>query len=452
MNIYIHVEVASRELDSKILLALLAANNGHEVLIANTDSIAKGIDSNILNPGIFHTKSLTGSEVRIKKHNNLIKKKFKITSIDEEGGLVDNGYKDFAINRYSKDSLNQAAAVFCWGDEDFETLNKMYANFSNKIFKTGSPRVDLWRGPLLNYWSKPAEISKKPYLLISSNCSNYLKPFYQKFISEKKNGYFKSNPDRIEKIFGDTGEGYIKTGYFINAIKYIVKKSNNEYDIVLRPHPSEDINIWKIFLDGIPNVKVIAEGPINKWIKHAFAVFHNGCTTAFEAIISEKPLITYVPFKINFSGQIPNKLGYRVSSLKKLSSIINAIYKNRNNPKVNKIPKIVKNKIYIDKKNLSAEKIIKVWEKINDGFKTSKNNWFVFSLFLKIQKFKNKLNYYIYKLSFRKFGYQFNNKKFLPLCEKDIKRRIKVLKNLLNIKENIECKLLSDKCILIKKL
>ena len=59
MNIYIHVESLSRELDSKLLLAILAATRGHHVLVSNLGGITRGISSGILSPGIFHTKSLT---------------------------------------------------------------------------------------------------------------------------------------------------------------------------------------------------------------------------------------------------------------------------------------------------------------------------------------------------------------------------------------------------------
>ena len=42
-------------------------------------------------------------------------------------------------------------------------------------------------------------------------------------------------------------------------------------------------------LQDIPNVHVIRDGPINVWIKNAFAVMHNSCTSALEATIQKKP-------------------------------------------------------------------------------------------------------------------------------------------------------------------
>ena len=43
MNIYLHVETTIRELDSKLLLATLAASRGHEVIISDIEGIEKGI-------------------------------------------------------------------------------------------------------------------------------------------------------------------------------------------------------------------------------------------------------------------------------------------------------------------------------------------------------------------------------------------------------------------------
>ena len=40
MNIYILTEITKRELDSNILLALVAAQNGSSVLISNMDTIS----------------------------------------------------------------------------------------------------------------------------------------------------------------------------------------------------------------------------------------------------------------------------------------------------------------------------------------------------------------------------------------------------------------------------
>ena len=89
MNIYILTEISKRELDSNILLALVAAQNGSSVLISNMDTIEYLANNKLISKGIFHTKSILHDERKQNLHLNLYNSGFKITSIDEENGLVD---------------------------------------------------------------------------------------------------------------------------------------------------------------------------------------------------------------------------------------------------------------------------------------------------------------------------------------------------------------------------
>ena len=68
MNIYQHVEHESRELDIKLLLATLAAARGHHVIVSDLEGIEKGMRRGVLAPGIFHTKSLTPSKMKIENY------------------------------------------------------------------------------------------------------------------------------------------------------------------------------------------------------------------------------------------------------------------------------------------------------------------------------------------------------------------------------------------------
>ena len=154
MNIYIHLETLDREIDSKLTLAMLAASRGHHVIVSDQESIIKGLTRKFLFPGIFHTKSLSPGESKIKIHDKIINTGCKITSIDEEGGLVDYGYRKFAKDRYSNRTLKQASAVFTWGPEDSQTLKKIYPKYSKKIYMTGSPRADVWQPFLKNIGKK----------------------------------------------------------------------------------------------------------------------------------------------------------------------------------------------------------------------------------------------------------------------------------------------------------
>ena len=117
----------------------------------------------------------------------MIDRGFMITSIDEEGNLNDYGYEGFAKTRYSDETIEQSTAVFGWGSDDVDKLKETYSKYSNKIYKTGSPRADLWKPFFSDYWNVPLTIPKKPFLLISCNTgyANNIKSFGELIKFEK---------------------------------------------------------------------------------------------------------------------------------------------------------------------------------------------------------------------------------------------------------------------------
>ena len=66
-------------------------------------------------------------------------------------------------------------------------------------------------------------------------------------------GLFQSDPELFSNQFKIAAEDSLKTYKFIEAIKYLAS-NNNGFDVVLRPHPIENIEAWKVFLGDIPNV------------------------------------------------------------------------------------------------------------------------------------------------------------------------------------------------------
>ena len=457
MNIYLHVEISSRELDSKLLLATLAASRGHDIIVSDLIGILKGINNNFLAPGIFHTKSLTPGEDKIQRHKELIDRGYMITSIDEEGNLNEHGYQTFAKQRYSNKTIEQASAVFGWGSEDVESLKEIYSDYSDKIHKTGSPRADLWKSLFSNYWKVPSNIPEKPFLLVASNLgyANNTRSFkdYVKF--EKKIGRFERDPSLLKKRFGETAEDYNKFFAFIEAIKHLSKNAK-DYDIVIRPHPSEDIETWKIFLGSLKNVHILREGSINAWLNRSFAVMHNSCTTALEATVSNKPLITYIPFDQNYASNLANELGYPVKTLEELSKKVSIILesKNLNDHKNDQrpLPEVLSKKIFIDEEELAAKKIIKVWEKIAENKFTKTSNIKKFLWFLKYDHYKNMIKSAIKILIKYNSNNSSENLKFYPLNQNDMQERIERLQSILGIKEKIRCKLLSERTLHIKRL
>jgi surface carbohydrate biosynthesis protein len=457
LNIYLYIEIAARELDSKLLLATLAVNRGHSVVLSDMSGIIEGIKKKTLSPGIFHDKSLTPNKDKISSHEIIIKNGFIVSSIDEENNLINYGYEEFAKNRYSEQTLSNATTIFGWGLDDVETLKRIYPNHASKIHMTGSPRIDLLKPNFAEFWGSSSVSAKfkKPYLLVASNCqANNVKSFHETIKHLRNIGHFKNDLKMFKKKFDEMSESYQRIYSFIEAIKHL-SANNDGYEIVLRPHPAENIDAWKVFLEDVPNVHVIREGSIVPWIRNSFALVHNGCTTAIEATILGKPVVTYMPIKLeHYTCDVPNSLGFKVEKLEDLPDKINDIFKNSNlnvNNKSNEnIDKIIAKKFFFDKNELAAEKIIKIWEK-NQNLKSINNsNWLKFEFLMKKKKIRNAIKRILKKIYFSKFNQQKENYKFPPLKEKDIINKVKRLQNILGIKKEISCKLLSERTILLK--
>lgn len=453
MNIYINLEISSRELDSKILLAMIAANRGHKVIISSLENILVGIQKNCFPPGIFHNKSITPADHKIKLHQFFIDKGYKITSLDEEGGIEQDSCQWFIENRYSEVTLKQVDAIFGWGPEDVKYLKKCYPKYSSKIHMTGSPRVDLWSTNFSDYWERPVNAPNKPYLLISSNMAiaNAGVDFYSRYERKSKLGYYNYNNaiKVLEREFAQAAESHLKTFSFIEAIKFLTDKIKH-YDIVFRPHPSENVDIWKTYLKNIPNLHIIREGSITAWVNNAFAIMQNGCTTAVEATINKKPLINYKKHQVIYYKNKPYDLGVTINNLEDLLLKTNSLFDNFKNKKKfrDKIPSIVYEKLYIDDNELAAEKIVRIWENLNIPETTNlKLNKFKF--LLKLKKLRKTIGKF--RREILKKNIKFNNNEKKPnFNEIYLKSKISKLQKLLNFKD-IHYDLLGDHTILIKK-
>ena len=454
MNLYIHVEVSVRELDSKLLLAILAASRGHNVILSDLSGIIRGLRFRAIKPGIFHTKSLSPTPNRVKLHNDLIEKGFKITSIDEEGCLAEYGYETFAKIRYSKETVKQASAIFGWGSEDTNTLKKIYNESATKIFKTGSPRADLWRDIFSSYWKLNSTKIEKPFLLVSSSFShaNNVRPLHERLKVFINAGYYDRAPELFEKYFIRASEDYVNTAAFIEAIKYL-SKNNNGYHILVRPHPTEYVESWKTYLKNIPNVHVIREDSITLWVRNAFAVLHFDCTTAMEALIANKPVITYSPFEMRTLKKLANDLGDKTNTLKDLMYKVNNLNDqiNKKNKKINiSLPNSVIEKIFIDEE-LASKKIINVWESLSLKKFENYKNLIKLKFILKMFAIKDKIFDLLSIVFFNKLALPRNTHKFQKLEIDDLKERILKFKEILKIDKEIECELLADRTVLIKR-
>ena len=105
MNVYIKIEIKDREFISRTLIAAYLAQKGHDVYVGDDELFGRYLENKILNPGIILEKSISPVKAKIRRLKLLKKNKFKVASLDEEGGLNNINYTMFAKQRYSAETL-----------------------------------------------------------------------------------------------------------------------------------------------------------------------------------------------------------------------------------------------------------------------------------------------------------------------------------------------------------
>ena len=182
---------------------------------------------------------------------------------------------------------------------------------------------------------------------------------------------------------------------------------------------------------------------------------HHDCTTGIEATISKKHVITYNPFKRKYTRKLANQIGQQTSTLEELLKIVNSSFENTKHQDYKTtylhVPKKIKKKIYLDKDELAAEKIVAEWEKFSLNKFSKPSNWTVFRWRLKVLKIRSQVSEILKILSKSIKEVSKENDKFADFKVNDIVNKVNKLKKLLKIKNEIKCQLISERTILIRK-
>lgn len=263
------IELYKREMLPKLYLGINAAQKGYQVLLGFTDD-----------PVFDHVKD---GFYLYKDHaycsiDRLTKQKSKnmfIGALDEEGLIYDE--KTYATTRGAKELLDSVDAVFLWGENQFNLVQKISDKKDNKYI-VGSPKFDLYKKLKRNIKNSNNKIS----ILVNTRFvySNGLKGEAELIEVLKNLGYIKNSADEqnIKIKIQDDIKIFNEFDFFINKISV-----NPLFDIVIRPHPAENLNFYKKYEKLSSNIKVDNESPMLKQILESDFIVHDGCTTAIEA-------------------------------------------------------------------------------------------------------------------------------------------------------------------------
>lgn len=382
MNLYIELEIYNREFDSKLLLGLEAARRGINVLIGHRDIIYNLAINNKIPPGIIHMKDANSTHERVKKLKELKKKKFVFTAQDEESGLLDITYEKFAQRRFGDSkSFKFIKYFFCWGKRDYKFIGKKF----NNAKLTGSPRFDLYRD------AKKEKFNKKRILIVSSFNTNGLRSFAERIYSQLSDRkLFKNETEKfaynIESIH------VLKIYSFVKLIRFLISRFKN-YKIILRPHPAEKKEDWEKLINlKSDNFYFDNYSTLEQSIKNSSVIIQNGCTSAIESVLLNKPCISFVQknWTEDTLAKFPNSLGIMAKNHNDIEKIIN--FKKYKNDK--KFKKILSKRLLYNSKIPAYEKQVEYFEKIyNEKFNSEFDMSLRLTLILKkfFRKYRDKI-------------------------------------------------------------
>lgn len=428
------VEVCVRELDSKVLLAVLAAVRGHTSLVSDLDAIHRGIRNRYLPAGIFHAKSLTPKTKKINDHEMFRKHGMRITSLDEEGGFVHEAYKPFLEKRFGANTVANADAIFCWGNRELTALAKAFPSQTDKFFLTGGPRTDFWLPRFQRYWCQQAKTNKtktKPFFLVSGNTMG----------KRRHAGTLPESRINDDLKMSDA---------FVDALDYLGRNAEG-YELVYRPHPAADPEYWRARLGGIPNLKIFLEGPIEQWIASSLGVLHNSCTSAVSATLSGQPVVTYIPFERTSYADLPNMVGTRAENVKDLKTAIDAIFEGRGNQGADKgdTESELRHRLFWTDDELAANRMIDVWEEIGTDLPERRPNFGNVRRMIQRDKAFESLIRRVPRLGSKYRVSNLAHHKFPVLNQRDVFQKVRDLSGVIGVKRELDVHFVSERAFFV---
>lgn len=325
--LYLVVEQKNRELDAKLLLAMRAAQNGYTVILG-TKRLMNKMNLFPFPRGIFFYKDAMASMEAC--FRSLKSQGYKVVVHDEEG-FVQFDWDNYVAGTYiSEASLKYIDAFLCWGNQQEKVVKKLRESLSLKfdITSTGHPRLDLLKENIKDY-NNDSNHSLRPIILINTKfgVGNY-KDGVQNYLNKQRQDYPQMSMTNW-KHFQRMADYDIR---LLNEYTPLISKivdSFPEAQVVIRPHPVENIQYWENLFGKKSNVTVTMEHPVGFWLQKASVMLHTGCTTAIEGFLVGTPVIAYTPiYEPEFEIELPNKVSFSVSTLESCLEKIKSILGN----------------------------------------------------------------------------------------------------------------------------
>jgi surface carbohydrate biosynthesis protein len=310
--IYLPLEVCKRELVGKIFLATYLAKQGHTVVLFPSDFFDRyGWPAS----GIYIGKNCFRTEVPYDTHyyGEMKKSGISVWYLDEEGGVYAgqdvNDWRKRLELRLDTKTLGKTDKILCWGTWQAQMFQEQEPDA--EVLVVGSPNFDVFDRKYQEAFSSydlEQTGGEQNYILVNTRFS-------------LTNG-FVNLTDHLTGV-GPTSKlidsyHFAETTLTMGALQYMISKltlrlarAYPKKRFIVRPHPAEDPSFYIAAFHKMENISVRWSGDVGSWIRMSSVLIHNGCTTAIQASLAQKPVITYIPLDEpkEVEMKLPNSIG-----------------------------------------------------------------------------------------------------------------------------------------------
>ena len=270
-TITLSIEIKERELTAKVLLAKHLASEGFRVIMGSTEVVHAYLQS--AQPTLIFHKSTFD---KFSEHYKALGHKFIF--MDEEGGITTprSQIDDFCHRRYRTVSRANTDLVFFPSEAFMLSTEKVLGKTDIPFHVTGWPRIDLWESKYLSvYESQVSDLRSRygEFFLFPTS-------FGSAALEGKTHEVYKNSSLATQRIALDREANL---HMYLQLLLRICPVLPSGKKIVLRPHPSESVKIWKRITRSVPNLIVKRSGDITPWILASGGLIQHGSTTAVQA-------------------------------------------------------------------------------------------------------------------------------------------------------------------------
>ena len=321
VNIFCPIETINRELDFRLFFAALAVRPNVRFVIGKHFTIFDLLQE--IGGGVY-----LGQNIRPQKSNSVSTERLQklraagttLIVLDEEGGVMTGDearWKQWLDFRVDANALLPYEHLCTWGNWQRDYYRELNPENAHHIHTTGHPRFDLYKPQFRSYYDEESNKWKERYgdfVLINTNFAWANHFMGDKFLFSE-NSYY--DPTDSQKRL-DFARQWSHVGQVRSKMVALVMRLSIEMphlNFVIRPHPSEDMQSYRVIFGDARNVFVEHEGSVGSWLLSCRALIHDGCTTALEAHFCDVPVLNYKSvIDERYDLMLPNALGERCES------------------------------------------------------------------------------------------------------------------------------------------